>query len=142
MDRQKLRRLADRLPFYGALAGLCTYVAFLVEERLLGAQRGGLGVVGVGLVVTGVGLVLALVTSWVLRRVSGMTWREALWPRRELPPTMASVNELARAGLRIQAIKMYRQLTGADLKAGVEAVDVMIAQQALYEPPTDTNPEA
>ncbi|PWU44695.1 hypothetical protein DLJ46_24655 [Micromonospora globispora] len=136
MDRQKLRRLADRLPFSGALFGLGTY---LVDERLLGHQRGGLAAVGVV-------FFLALVTSWVLRRVSGMTWREALWPRREpppwtqLPPSMASVNELARAGLRIQAIKMYRELTGMELKASVEAVDAMIAQRTLHEPAPRIDP--
>jgi hypothetical protein len=136
VDRQKLRLLADRLPFSGALLGLGTY---FVDERLLGHQRGGLAAVGVV-------FVLAVVTSWVLRRVSGMTWREALWPRREpppwtqLPPSMTSVHELARAGLRIQAIKMYRELTGMDLKASVEAVDAMIAQRTLHEPAPRIDP--
>jgi len=63
--------------------------------------------------------------------VSGMTWREALWPRREqLPPSMASVAQLAHAGWKIQAIKMYRELTGADLKAAKEAVEAMIAHRS------------
>jgi hypothetical protein len=99
---------------------------FLVDEWLLGHRRGGLAVVGIV-------FVLALVASWMLRRVSGMTWREALWPRREppwaqLPSSMASVRALAQAGLRIQAIQMYRAQTGAELKTSVEAVDSMIAQ--------------
>jgi hypothetical protein len=116
-----VRRFADRLPLSGALLGLGRY---LLDERLLGHRRGGLAAAGVV-------FVLALVTSWVLRRVSGMTWRDALWPRREpppwtqLPPSMTSVDELARAGRRIQAIKMHRALTGTELKASVEAVDAI-----------------
>lgn len=105
-------------------------VRYLIDERLLGHHGGGLAVVGCEFV----GL---LVISWVLRRVSGMTWREALWPRREpppwsqLPPSMALVNELAQAGMKIQAIKMYRELTGASLVAGKEAVEAMIVRRSL-----------
>ncbi|WP_426501950.1 hypothetical protein ACPPVO_30340 [Dactylosporangium sp. McL0621] len=83
--------------------------------------------------------VLAVVTSWVLRRASGMAWREVLWPRREpppwtqLPPSMTSVDEFARAGLRIQAVKMHRELTGMEFKASVEAVDAMIAEPTVHE---------
>ncbi|MCP3786037.1 hypothetical protein NLX85_21980 [Micromonospora sp. A3M-1-15] len=127
MDRQKLRRVADGLPLVGVSLGLGHY---LIDERLLGHHGGGLAAVGVEFV----GL---LVISWVLRRVSGMTWREALWPRREpppwsqLPPSMASVNELAQAGRKIQAIKMYRELTGASLAAGKEAVEAMIVRRSL-----------
>ncbi|MFR9776003.1 hypothetical protein ACL02O_08080 [Micromonospora sp. MS34] len=127
MDRQKLRRVADGLPLVGVSLGLGWY---LIDERLFGHHGGGLAAVGGELV----GL---LVISWVLRRVSGMTWREALWPRREpppwsqLPPSMASVNELAQAGKKIQAIKMYRELTGASLAAGKQAVEAMIARRSL-----------
>ncbi|MGR6318777.1 hypothetical protein Q2K19_32125 [Micromonospora soli] len=127
MDRQKLRRVADGLPLVGVSLGLGRY---LIDERLLGHDGGGLAAVGVEFV----GL---LVISWVLRKVSGMTWREALWLRREpppwsrLPPSMALVNELAQAGKKIQAIKMYRELTGASLVAGKEAVEAMIVRHSL-----------
>lgn len=87
-------------------------------ERLLGHQR--------SLAALGAVFGLALIVRWVLRRVSGLSWREALWPRREQPPpSMESVKALAQEGMKIQAVKMYRELTGADLKAGVEAVDAM-----------------
>ncbi|WP_203918868.1 hypothetical protein [Rugosimonospora africana] len=101
-------------------------VNYLVADKLFGDQHGGLAAVG------GAFLVVLIVT-WVVRRISGATWREAVWPRREpptrerLPSTMASVHELVETGQRIQAIKMYRELTGADLKSSVEAVDAMRA---------------
>jgi hypothetical protein len=127
MDRQKLRRVADGLPLVGLLGGLGQY---LIGEKLLGHYEGGLAAVGAEFV----GL---LVLSWVLRLVSGMTWREALWPRREpspwelLPSSMESVNELARVGKKIQAIKMYRELTGAGLAAGKEAVEAMTDHRSV-----------
>jgi hypothetical protein len=127
VDRQNLRRLANRLPWSGLLFGLGQY---FIGERLLGNH-------GAGLLVVVVVFVMLLVTSWVLRMVSGLNWREALWPRREpapweqLPRSMTSVNELAQAGQRIQAIKMYRELTGASLTAGKEAVEAMIARRRL-----------
>jgi hypothetical protein len=122
-----LRRFADGLPHVGASVAL---VQYLVDEKLLGHPGGGLSLVGAV-------FVGSLVVSWVLRRVSGMTWREALWPPREpspwdqLPPSMASVNELALAGRKIQAIKMYRELTGVGLVAGKEAVEAMTAHRGL-----------
>lgn len=126
MGRQRLRRLADGLAFSVASYGLVVYL-------LDGSLRGH----GAGLVAIGVAFVIALVLSWVLRRVSGMTWREALWPRREpspwdqLPHSMESVIELAQARKKIQAIKMYRELTGADLKTSKEAVEAMVARRSL-----------
>jgi len=123
--RQRLRQVADGLPSAVASSAL---VAYLLDGSLRGH--------GAGLVAVGVAFVLALAVGWVLRRVSGMTWREALWPRREqspwdqVPHSMTSVNELAQAGKRIQAIKMYRELTGADLKAAKEAVEAMIAHRS------------
>jgi hypothetical protein len=120
VDRRKLRRV-DGAPAVVLTAGLVNY---LVEDKLLGHQHGGLAAVGGA-------FLLALVTSWVLRRISGMTWREALWSRRELPMNMASVREHAEAGRKIQAIKIYRELTGADLKAGVEAVDAMARRRSV-----------
>lgn len=59
--------------------------------------------------------------------------RDALLSRREppwwasLPPGMASVRELARAGLKIQAVKMYREVTGADLPTSVRDMEAMAA---------------
>lgn len=120
MDREKLRRFADGLPLMVALLGLGRYLL----AKPLGMRGGSLA--GVAAV-----FVLALVVSWVLRRISGMTWREALWPPREAqswekqPPSMGLVKELAQNGQRIQAIKMYRELTGADLKTSAEAVKAM-----------------
>lgn len=38
---------------------------------------------------------------------------------------MELVEELARKGMRIQAMKMYRKLTGADLKTSLDAVKAM-----------------
>ncbi|MEV0272283.1 hypothetical protein AB0H43_26200 [Hamadaea sp. NPDC050747] len=129
MDRQKLRRLADRLPVAVAFYGLGMYVV----EGLLGRQR--------RLAAVGILFVLALIASWVLRKVSGMTWREALWPRRaQLPSSMTSVAQLAQAGRKLEAMKMYRELTGADIKTGLEAVNAMIAQRALDEPATKFDP--
>lgn len=114
---------------------------YVVDERLLGHRRGGLAIVGIV-------FVLALVASWVLRKVSGTTWREALWPPRrkpppltQLPPSVASVSSLAQAGRRIQAIQMYRELTGVDLNASVEAVDSMIAQPRLHKPAAKIDPQ-
>jgi hypothetical protein len=126
VERPKLRRFADHLPFHAVAVGVVAM--FLRHDHE-------------GLAALGVVFVSALVLSRVLRKVSGLTWREALWPRREPPwwaqlsPSMASVRELARAGLRIQAVKMYRELTGADLVAGVNAVDAMVAH------PTSDNDE-
>ncbi|GAA5197363.1 hypothetical protein GCM10023322_68440 [Rugosimonospora acidiphila] len=134
MGRQKLRRVADGLPFVVLSSGL---VEYFVPGRLRGHRDAGL---------VAVAFVLALIVAWVMRRLSGMTWREALWPRREpppwtkLPPSMTSVDELARAGKRLQAIKMYRELTGADLKASKEAVETMIAPAAFHEPVLQVEP--
>ncbi|WP_327003127.1 hypothetical protein OHA72_49935 [Dactylosporangium sp. NBC_01737] len=124
MDRQRMRRIADGLPLGGALSGLVVYL----DETLFGHPHGGPAAVGVVFVV-------AMLVTWLLRRLSGATWRQTLWPRREPPPwtrlpvSMASVGELARAGRRIQAVKMHRELTGMDLASSVKAVDAMIAEE-------------
>ncbi|GGM15079.1 hypothetical protein ACFFX1_04100 [Dactylosporangium sucinum] len=76
-----------------------------------------------------------LVMCWVLRKASGATWRDTFWPRHErerplwetLPPSIESVRTLDRAGYRVQAIKMYRGLTGGGLKDGLEAVKALSA---------------
>lgn len=75
-----------------------------------------------------------------------MTWHDALWPRRhppwwaQLPSGMASVRELARAGLKIQAVKMYREITGADLVTSVRDVEAMAAD-ATSDADTSTDPQ-
>jgi hypothetical protein len=127
VDRQKLRRLATPLPLGVASLGLINYV---VGEKILGEHRGGLAALGVV-------FVLAWVVGSVLRRASGLTWLESLWPRldptpwEQLPPSMASVNELAQAGLTIQAVKMHRDLTGADLRTALDAVNAMRARRSV-----------
>ena len=127
MDRPRLRRFAGPLPFGVAAVGLGNYV---IGEKILGVHGGGLASLGVL-------FALASVVGLVLRRASGLTWRESLWPRREpapweqLPPSMASVNELARIGMTIQAIKMYRELTGADLRSARDAVNAMRARRSV-----------
>lgn len=90
--------------------------------------------------------VLVLVLRCLLRRPAGMTWHDALWPRRhppwwaQLPSGMASVRELARAGLKIQAVKMYREITGADLATSVRDVEAMAAD-ATSDADTSTDPQ-
>jgi hypothetical protein len=126
VDRHKLRRL-DRLPRAVLTVGLVNYV---VEDKLLHAQHGGLAAVGGA-------FLLILVVTWVVRRISGMTWREAVWPRREpplcrqLPLNMASVHELIDTGRKLQAIRMYHELTGASTRASVQAVDALAARRPV-----------
>jgi hypothetical protein len=125
VDREKLRRLAAPLPFGVASVGL---VSYLFGYLVFGDRRGGLASLGIG-------FVLAFAVGFGMRKASGLTWRESLWPRRaptpreQLPSSMTSVSELARRGQRIEAMKMYRELTGADLKASLEAVDTMAAHR-------------
>ena len=131
MDRQKLRRHADRLPFAAAWSLLSV---FLAQELFFGHRSQRAAAIGI---LFGA----AMVTTWVMRRVSGMTWREALWPRREQPPpSMASVNELARTGRKIQAMKMYRELAGVDLETAHDAVNAIIAQRPPGEPAARIDP--
>jgi hypothetical protein len=126
VDRQKLRRL-DRLPSTVLTIGLVNYV---VEDKLFHTQHGGLAAVGGA-------FLLVLVVTWVVRRISGRTWREAVWPRREsplwrqMPLNMASVRELVDAGQRLQAIRMYHELTGVSIRASVQAVDALAARRPL-----------
>lgn len=49
----------------------------------------------------------------------------ALTPDDRLPMAQAQVTTLVQAGKKIQAIKLYRQLTGANLKTAKDAVDEM-----------------
>ncbi|MFI2641480.1 ribosomal protein L7/L12 [Streptomyces sp. NPDC018610] len=46
---------------------------------------------------------------------------------REEDPRLDEVAELARAGRTIEAIKTYREVTGAGLKEAKDAVDRMVA---------------
>lgn len=121
VDRSKLREFAHKFPLLALMISLSNY---LIHEKLFGQE-------GSGLLGVGVAFVVALIISWVLRRLSGMTWRQAFWPPREpapwemLPPTMESVKELAEAGLRIQAVQMYRHITGTDLQTAYDAVNAM-----------------
>lgn len=48
-----------------------------------------------------------------------------LTPDDRLPMAQAQVATLVQAGKKIQAIKLYRQLTGANLKTAKDAVDEM-----------------
>jgi hypothetical protein len=127
VDRQRLRRLAVPVPSVVASIGLFNYV---VGEKILGVHSGGLASVGV-----------LFVIAWVIRfgllKASGLAWRESLWPRpdptpwEQLPPSMASVDKLAQAGLKIQAMKMYRDITGADLRTARDAVEAMRARRSI-----------
>ncbi len=125
MDRKRLRRLASpSYPFYITGVALVAY--------LIGLAFGdrGVGLEGVGML-----FVLAFTVGAVLRKVSGLSWRESLWPRLEptpeeqVPTSMESVHELAKGGRRIEAIKMYRDLTGADLLTARDAVKEIQAQR-------------
>jgi ribosomal protein L7/L12 len=46
----------------------------------------------------------------------------------ERPPSPERVDELLRAGRKIDAIKVYRRLHGVDLKAAKDAVDARAGQ--------------
>jgi hypothetical protein len=126
VDRQKVRRYGDQLPYHAVWMGFTSYV---VGEKLFGLSGGGLPVV---IFI----LVLSLIARWVLRQVSGLTWREALWPPREpshweqLETSLASVEKIARSGRKLQAIKMYRELTGTGIKEAKAAVEAMTARPA------------
>lgn len=82
---------------------------YLLGEKLFGNEPTG----DLGFAITV--FVAGLAVSWLIGRVPEG------WPRREprpwesLPPEMDKVRELARAGRRLQAMRMYRDLTGADV---------------------------
>jgi ribosomal protein L7/L12 len=48
--------------------------------------------------------------------------------RGESPPSPERVDELLRAGRKIEAIKVYRRLHGVDLKSAKDAVDARAGQ--------------
>jgi hypothetical protein len=102
-------------------------VSYLLGEALLGSPG--------GLATAGSVFVAFLGTIWALRKLSGMSWREAVWPRpeppswRRLPQDMESVQELARSGMTIQAIKLHRRITGADLPTSHAAIKAMAADR-------------
>ena len=127
--KRLLRRFADGLPFFVVCWALFNY---RVEERLLGYGHGGLGGLGIT-------ILSGFILTRVLRLLSGMTLSDALWPDRESspttsrpvgwehrPPSMDLVEELAQSGMKIQAVKMHRELTGANLKDCVDAVNAMV----------------
>jgi ribosomal protein L7/L12 len=47
---------------------------------------------------------------------------------RESPPSREQVDELLRAGRKIDAIKVYRRLHGVDLKSAKDAIDARAGQ--------------
>lgn len=56
-------------------------------------------------------------------------------PDPQLPdPSLAEVAELMRAGKRVQATILYREITGAGLKEAQQALDRFAAGEALRRP--------
>ncbi|WP_238011209.1 hypothetical protein KZZ52_57350 [Dactylosporangium sp. AC04546] len=112
MNRQALRSWG----WFAALTAPCNYV---VNRYVLDRED------PVGLAITIV--VVGLAVWWLLGRIPEG------WPRREprpwesLPPEMDKVRELAQAGRRLQAMRMYRDLTGADVATSRFVVNSLAA---------------
>ena len=53
--------------------------------------------------------------------------QKGLYPPPGQPPTMEHVRQLAEAGQKIAAIKLYRQISNASLKEAKDAVDKIAA---------------
>ncbi|WKX74234.1 ribosomal protein L7/L12 [Streptomyces sp. XD-27] len=66
-----------------------------------------------------------LITDAALPPGHSGEWRLAPLGLREDDPELGRVAELARNGKKVQAIKVYREVTGAGLKEAKDAVDRM-----------------
>jgi ribosomal protein L7/L12 len=60
--------------------------------------------------------------------LSRMGERSGSGQAEESPPSPERVDELLRAGRKIDAIKVYRRLHGVDLKSAKDAVDARAGQ--------------
>jgi ribosomal protein L7/L12 len=69
------------------------------------------------------GIAVVLLVGFLSRRGE----RSAQVPKRlrseAIPATQDSIDDLLRAGQKIEAIKMYRRLHGVDLKSAKDAMD-------------------
>jgi hypothetical protein len=113
-----VRRVTDAV-FSGVTVIIAVYWLFgHPEKRLLAALS--------------VGYLALLVAALLGYRLSGLAFRQIFRVRRlheqSPPPVVASMDtarQLARAGARIQAIKMVRQLNGMSLEDAIAVVKEM-----------------
>lgn len=90
---------------------------------------------GLSIAVIGAGLIVSVERRFgrVERRIARIERRlESIADHLGIPestPELGQVEELLRGGQKIRAIRVYREITGADLKEAKDAVERIAAQR-------------